>query len=522
MTVIPSRQPPDILIRCDASERIGGGHLIRCLALAEALRDRGARVRFVAALIPDFLAQRIAEAGFALDRLVPQDELTREGADWERTILSPEAQMADCAATFVIASAPDCVILDHYRLSRPWIKQVPQGCRKMVIDDLANRLLSADLLVDQTAGRTMDAYGSQLDAPCRMLLGSRYALLGGAYPAWRARSLERRRLGGPVKRILVAMGLMDLGGNSLPVVRSLREAGAHCDIDLAIGPAAASLPALRELAAGDPRLHLHVDSRNVAALMAAADLAVGAPGTSSWERCCLGLPTIMLPLAANQTGVARALEAAGAALVIASAENAGAFAAPLLAGGRPLAMLSAAAAALVDGKGTARVADALLTVSDKQSVNLSLRLAREEDSETLWLWRNAPAVRDASRSRSAIAWSDHANWFDSKLRDDNTRLFIAELDSQPAGMVRFDQVGDRALVSIAVDEDHRGRGLGRRLLAESCNRYLKEVGPVTVLRAEVHSSNLASAKVFEAVGFGATAEVVAEFRQYRRSRVDER
>ncbi|WP_245863822.1 hypothetical protein [Caulobacter mirabilis] len=164
-----------------------------------------------------------------------------------------------------------------------------------------------------------------------------------------------------MRRILVSLGLTDVGGITARIVERL--AGAAL-LDVVVGSIAPSLPALRALAEADPLVRLHVDTSDMAALTAQADIAIGAGGSSSWERCVLGLPTLLLVLADNQTPAATALAEAGAvaALDVAEIETAfDALAARLLGDEALRARLSRNAADICDGRGAERVADRLLT-----------------------------------------------------------------------------------------------------------------------------------------------------------------
>jgi UDP-2,4-diacetamido-2,4,6-trideoxy-beta-L-altropyranose hydrolase len=352
---------PRVVFRCDASAGIGGGHVMRCLTLARELSERGAKIAFACALIPEFLAARVVEAGFALHRIGPGKELPDRAERPDHAVLSPAAQRADAERTLAVGGAADWVVVDHYRLSAEWLERVGgERPRRLAIDDLANRRQECEILVDQTFGRTAADYRALVPERCRVLAGSQYAMLRPEFRALRPAALDRREQAGPVRRLLISLGSTDLGGITAAVLEAARSSGVTMDIDVVVGAGAASLAAIQAAAAAEPSIRVHVDSREMAPLIAQADLAIGAAGTSSWERCCLGLPTIALVLADNQRLVAQNLERAGA-IVVADSPQAIPALLQTLANDQParLAMV-AAAAAIVDGEGALRVAGAMI------------------------------------------------------------------------------------------------------------------------------------------------------------------
>jgi spore coat polysaccharide biosynthesis predicted glycosyltransferase SpsG len=196
-----------------------------------------------------------------------------------------------------------------------------------------------------------------------LLLGPNHAPVRPAFPALREAALARRAAGGPVARILVSLGLTDVGGITGRVVDLLLPLTGDIALDVVLGSAGPSLPRLTALA--DPRLTLHVDTQDMPRLTLEADLAIGAGGSTSWERCILALPTLTLILADNQIAAATALAATGASpcLDVADPGFDAAFTAQverLLADEALRASLSAASATVCDGGGAQRVAGAFL------------------------------------------------------------------------------------------------------------------------------------------------------------------
>lgn len=322
---------PSILFVADAGATVGGGHVMRSLTLARALQARGAACAFAATP---------AVAG-VLDAFGP--DMPRAAAD-------------------AAGEGFDAVVLDHYGLSADDHRRLGAGRPVLVIDDLADRPLDADLLLDPEIVRRTEHYDGLVSPETELLLGPRFAPVRPAFAERRGQALAARD-DRPTRRVLVSLGLTDVGGVTARVVGLLQPLAAGLTFDVVLGAAAASLPVLRAMDAAN--LVLHVDSQDMAGLVADADLAVGAGGSSAWERCVLGLPSLCLILAENQVDTARALDDAGAATALDARDAAfdarfvQAFEA-LAASPKALRRMSAAAAALCDGRGADRVADRLL------------------------------------------------------------------------------------------------------------------------------------------------------------------
>jgi UDP-2,4-diacetamido-2,4,6-trideoxy-beta-L-altropyranose hydrolase len=322
---------PEALFRVDAAPAIGGGHVMRCLALAGALGESGWTCRFLVGGGTVATVPALAQAGHAV----------YEGEKCWRAA----------------PGMADLLVVDHYRLDAGYEGGWRAGARRILaIDDLADRRHDCDLLLDPTAGRVAADYAGLVPPGCRLLLGPEYALLRPEFARRRGEALARRGAG-PVRRVLIAPGATDPTDLATTLIDAA-ETLPGVAIDVAIGSAAPHLQRLRERAARSPRLHLQVDEPDMAGLMVAVDLCLGAAGGTSWERCCLGLPSLLVVIADNQELVARGLVAAGA-VELATAEHPAALAAALrrlIEDGARRRVMSAAAAALCDGEGARRVA----------------------------------------------------------------------------------------------------------------------------------------------------------------------
>lgn len=334
-----------VLIRTDASVAIGSGHVMRCLTLAAALRARGAEVAFLCRELAGNLCARIEADGFEVLRLpAPVDGETDAG---------------QCIGLLGPRRA-DWMLVDHYALDQRWESALRgHATRIMVIDDLADRAHDCDLLLDQNYFLDQQRrYAGLVPATCTELLGPAYALLRPEFATARAGLAARD---GSVRRVLVFFGASDEANDTLKALRAIAEAAPSLAVDAVIGVNNPHRDAIRAAAGANVRCH---DFADMAALMVAADLYIGAAGTTTWERCCLGLPSLVLGIGASQLDAIADLHRAGATEVLGASDAvpAAALAEALrqaLRAPARLAAYSAASLALVDGRGAQTCCDML-------------------------------------------------------------------------------------------------------------------------------------------------------------------
>lgn len=349
-----------VAIRADAGLHMGSGHVMRCLTLAQAMAAEGAQVLFLCRAHDGHLAEKIESLGFVCrllakgsDRAEPDDPPHAHwlGATWEE-----DAAMTEAA----LAGGVDLLVVDHYGLERRWERALrSRASRIIAIDDLADRTHDADLLLDQNYGRQAGDYRGLVSPDCRILAGSRYALLRPEFSRHRPMALARRKAWAGPQHLLISMGGVDAPNHTGKIIEALKSRSRiFREITIVLGATAPHRDAV-ELAVRDldARVSVIYDAGNMARLMTDADIAIGAAGATSWERCCLGLPTVSVIMAENQVAAAHRLTRAGALL--------GAFTidelepdllhqainpAPDL-----YAKVSAAAEAICDGQGIRRV-----------------------------------------------------------------------------------------------------------------------------------------------------------------------
>lgn len=350
-----------IVIRVDASLQIGTGHVMRCLTLAEALKKKGASVEFICRKHEGNLIERIQSQGFLVNAL-PK---ISKSSDFECGTLYHSAwlgvtQLEDVGQCRSVLDKvqPDWLIVDHYAIDQAWQSELKGTFRKlMVIDDLTDRHHQCDLLLDQTYGRQEEDYQGLVPEYCKMLLGSQYALLRPEFALWREYSLQRRARP-QLQNLLITMGGIDSDNITGQVLHALAtcELPKVLEITVVMGATAPHLAVIKAQAAAMPyKTKVKVDINNMAEIMANADLAIGAAGATTWERCCLGLPSATVVLAKNQNDIAKVLAELNVILIIEKQNLQTDIKALQCLTDKTLIILSQKSSSLVDGKGADRV-----------------------------------------------------------------------------------------------------------------------------------------------------------------------
>lgn len=313
-----------IVFRTDASIQIGTGHVMRCLTLADELTRQGHECRFVCREHNGHLGDLISSKGYDLvllpapvedERHVESDNSDNYAA-WLGVLWQEDARQTLHSIGSLKA---DWLVVDHYAVDAEWEKKLVHAVSSiMVIDDLANRAHVCALLLDQNLGREHEDYEALVPDTCERLIGPDYALLRPEFSMLRNQSLARRKTP-ELKRILVTLGGVDrdnVTGQLLTVLASSRLPSSTV-IDVVMGKTAPYLKEVEAQAEDLPfQVTVNVGVTDMAERMCKADLAIGAAGSTSWERCCMGLPTITLVLAENQQLIGEALDKSGAGLML--------------------------------------------------------------------------------------------------------------------------------------------------------------------------------------------------------------
>lgn len=481
----------DILFRVDASSRIGTGHVMRCLALANHLADLGARCAFLA---------REATLGTLVQTLQSRHALLPLPGD------PPDSQDQDqdaalCLAALASSAQARWLVVDHYQLDSRWEKAMrPAADSLMAIDDLADRAHDCDLLLDQNLVANMERrYDGKLPAGCRKLLGPRHALLR---PEFGKLSVRSKPGDDAPLRMLLMFGGADPQALCLRVLRILASQAVKFELDVVAGSLFSRLEELRQQVAELPGACLHVATSDMAGLMAKADLAIGSSGVSSWERCSAGLATIAISQADNQEEIGVALAEAGAHLYLGRAETLAdedIQAALQVLCAKPWLRhaMSRAAGSICDGRGTARVARHLWRPA------LHLRRADLGDAALLFCWRNDERTRMQSLDTRELHYHGHVQWMEKMLADPDKILLLAQEGELPFACLRFSVSGQRARVSIYANPERHGQGLGSASLQAATEWLQRDRPAVRIIEADVLRNNAASNAMFGTAGYQA-------------------
>ena len=465
------------MIRADATPTMGAGHMMRCIALAEAWKRNNGHVLFVSAASVPFALQRIRREGFELELL------RAEAGSWEDATLSKAIAEARQARWMAI---------DGYHFGEDYLNTVgAKGSKLLLIDDVGRRSANADVILNQNLHASATMYPKRHNKTS-LLLGTRFAMLrqefAGGHP-------EQVR---PIPQIATKI-LVTLGGGTQTtalneVVKAVGTLGSEIEVAVVH---CEPLNAQRLERSACIRFLAMVD--DMSSVMVWADIAISAAGSTCWELCRFGVPAILIDLADNQRRIGCGLHSMGITMHI-PWERADAAAIShalreLIPDEKRRREMSEKGMALVDGKGSQRVVAAL------RARGMTLRDAHADDARLLWNWANDPAVRAASFSSQAISWEEHYQWMARTLRGEESRIWVAEENGCPLGTIRARKASEhRAELAITVAPELRGQGSAPWLIRKGAERTVEMWG-VSELEALIKPKNTSSIKAFEAAGF---------------------
>jgi UDP-2,4-diacetamido-2,4,6-trideoxy-beta-L-altropyranose hydrolase len=497
------------VFRTDASTKIGSGHVMRCLTAAEELKKNGAEITFISRAHEGNLNDLISSKGMEVVSLpVPELQsmlgVKKESNDYGEWLGISKERDAEQTISALGKTVPDWLIVDHYGLDEGWEKTLRAHVKNiMVIDDLADRPHDCDLLLDQNWFENREKrYEGLIPPNCTKLLGPEYALLQPQYAELHPCTPPRM---GPIQRIFVFFGGADndnLTGRAIAAFLALGR--PDIVLDVVINPVNHYVAAIREQVKAHANITLHEALPSLARLMLKADLAIGAGGTTSWERCCLGLPSVIITLAENQKPIAAALDRQGFARWLGHqdsvSESTLTAALENVLENERAADWSHCCMELVDGKGAARVA---AIVSLYTNTKLKSRLARLGDEELILRWANDRLVRENPFSLNSI---DPA-WFYKRLqKPESCRIYIIETEQGlPIGQACFEWSDGGWHIDYSLDGAVRSQKQGVKLLRAAMQAFRRSISGA-LLFGRMKQDHLSSQSVFMGLGF--TAEAV--------------
>lgn len=479
-----------IAIRADSSSQIGGGHVMRCLALAIAASDMGHEVIFICANVPGHLGAKIKSAGIETVWLTAQD--TDEDPvvieNWRPIPIENDANQTQRAlANFV----PDWLILDQYALGGAWVKKLRAAfpdIKILAFDDLDREPLYADLLLNPAAFK-----GIHIRQPhMAMLRGPNYAMLRSEFSHARAEALKRRT--GTIKKLVILPGFAD-SQRLAPVTLEALRAFPNIKAEVIMGSQSSSVQQVLQLIANQPNWSLTLDAEDMAKRILDADACIGAGGGSAWERCCLGLPSINIALAGNQMSNVQAMANAGAAIALGPSSLADpqtitdAFQELI----ENYESLSQNAAALCDGQGTNRIVAAL---------SGTLRDVTLGDTKMIFEWRNQPHIRKASLHSGPLTWDKHVAYMHHVLNDSENHIWrVYQESGRDLGVANAKRLEDGSWTwGFYIGATSVPKGVGRRMMIPFLRQLNNKPGFIGV-RAFVLADNYRSLALHKALGF---------------------
>ncbi len=475
-----------ILFRVDANSEIGCGHLMRCLALAQACPGKQLKTVFV--------LSSSSSKGITENRSLDELDI--------RFISSEPGSLQDSRETVQLAVQNNAswIVIDGYHFDETYHQKVKEsGIRTLCMDDCGRlAYYHADIILNQNFHAEEGEYQNR-SPYTQLLLGSRYVLLRNEFLDLPGRT---RNIPDQARRILITMGGSDPQNITLRVVKWISELCLPDLIaDVVLGPSNLHFPEIRNYLnqqSGLFRIHRNVN--NISGLMANADLAISSAGTTSWEMAFMGVPSLLIVIAENQRPIAEKLNSLGAAISlgwhgeITSGKVQRKFL-ELIGSPEQRKKMMQIGQGIVDGKGRERV------VEEITKSRIELRPADESDCRMIYNWANDEIVREASFSTETISWDNHVEWFQTKLKDSGCEIYIAHNeDGIQLGQVRFEMDHNDAIISISLDPACRNKGYGRQIIAMG-TRKIMERRNVEQVRAMVKKSNIASLRAFKNASF---------------------
>ena len=473
------------IIRTDASTQIGTGHLMRCLALTQAWQNAGGQAIFVMVMAAPDLKARLKSEGMEIVHLPVQMGSTEDAKE---------------TASLALQLGASWVVLDGYHFGAEYQRIIKDsGLHLLFIDDYEHAdHYYADIVLNQNVYAHEGLYANR-ELYTQLLLGTRYALLRREFWQWR----EWQRSIPPVARkVLVTLGGGDSDNVTLKVIQALQLVETEgLEAVVVVG---GSNPHYEQLQSAIQKLRFPIClKRNVTdmpKLMAWADVAVTAGGSTCWELAFMGLPSLILILADNQRSSAKKLGGLSGRNLgwheDVSADEIAEAVSQLLISFETRAEMVRRGQELVDVEGSDRV---LMQLEGKI---LKLRPVREDDCRWLWEWANDPKVRSSAFFSTPIPWEKHLQWFTNKLHDPNCHIFIA-LDNKntPIGQVRFDATNNKqAEIDISLDKGKRGIGYGSLIINKAVQELFRWTS-IQAVHAFIKPHNQASITAFKKAQF---------------------
>jgi len=531
-----------VAVRVDASTRMGTGHVMRCLTLATKLKEHGVKVIFLSKKHKGNLNNFIKQKGFELIELsAPKQSIENQTDEKFWLGCSVQDDTKECLQA-LNGLEISLLIVDHYSLDQQWHKLIKaqhqnnksqaKPIKIMVIDDLANRHHDCDILLDQTLGRKTSDYNKLVPNHCQLLLGADFIMLRDEFFQNRALAKSKRISKGKtsaINNVLISMGGTDPENiaekllNWLIKFNHYQQTNNKIQVTLVANQASLCFENLKAISANHDWITVACNPESMAELMLTADIAIGSSGATAWERCCLGLPSLSIISAKNQSFLSESLTKAGAII------NLGHFSdltyinfaesiKQVMSVRTTYQRMVEQNFSCCDGLGVTKVASTLLF---NLSSNVYLQEANYDDCQDMFNWQSNSKIRKYSHNPEPVKWQQHCDWLKSTLANSNKHLFMIKyidpnsISLQSVGILRLDAIKNTQhkidacwQVSILIAPEHQGKKIAEKAINEIPYTY-KEQGII----AEVHLNNIASHKLFSRAGFKAISPLAYLFKK---------
>ena len=494
------------IFRTDSSNQIGTGHLIRCLTLAKKLRESGNHCIFVCRDLKNNSIAQIKLNHFEV-HILPRIgsnlrlEKSNNGKKLKHSNWLGVTQKTDFLEfkKFVkTIETPFNVVIDHYAIDKTWESMVRPLCQKIiVIDDLADRNHDCDFLIDQNLiSNGCKRYHSIVPRKCKILLGPHYSILQRDY------ALLHNKIppvSGKISKIFIYFGGADntnLTGLTLNAILSLNL--SRVLIEVVVDKSHPSIIEIKEIVSEHKNINIHTEVNSLANLMSRCDIAIGAAGSTSWERCCLGLYSIVITLADNQISIAQSLSEQGYAkylghkdrISLLDIKNALSDVIKL----KDIESLSQYCMDLVDGKGCDRISH---LIADNYIGDLRLRYANAKDHAKIRTWfQNTRSEENSVVSKIKTKINSHS-WFKKSLRSsENYYHFVLNIHNLfDAGYVLLHKEKQNWIFNCFVDEQFELEIPKREIFLEALNILRSDTkNSISLLLGETFKATLTTIK----------------------------
>ena len=482
------KSPGHLLLRADGDSKIGIGHVMRCLAIAQAWVDSDGTATLASASLPNSVRQRFADNSVEIISLE-----------------TPRGSLEDANLTAHHAVEADRVVIDGYCFRRNFQERVRRASKRLlVIDDFCCiGDFCADIVLDANLGTSQELY-SERPEDSILLLGSRFAPIRREFTFGRRRD---RQLNDDPLKIMVTFG--GSGNHRLieQVLHALKLSGMrHLEVRVFMGPGQSNSVVSEDDLPENCRFEPF--SQDMAEAMVWADVAISGAGSTCWELAVLGVPMALIVLADNQERVAAALKGHEAATLLGHADHISqqdltAAVSALLQTPALLKKQARTAAAFLDAGGAHRVVEILRTPGSRGTLSpIALREVVPEDAQILWTWVNDPASRASAFDPTPISWETHQEWFRNHLSNISCTMLMAfDEFGFDVGQVRFEAISlSQAEIDVSVAPSKRGLGLGSRLIRSGCAE-VAVAKEIHVVHAFIRPENESSRRAFEKSGF---------------------